>query len=683
MAKPIFAFLVSITLAALLTATPAVRADMRSADEAHELWKYRDAYRDYLSEAQKGNHVAENMVGAMQLWGLGTGKNVGIAAKNFRQSANQGNPVAMSNLGWLYQEGIGVQADLATAADWYGKAARLGDERGRVMQPILTVLLKQREGSQVGSAETGIPDSILIGAPAGRCEPVVRGLLVSAESKLGEPVVFTGSPNWFFVRPGEVHEEISPGHKDPDLSTELINEYSQAGCFADAARLLDRLRQDDPARRNAARRAVITALIHAGHHDPAIALAYANGHASSRSDTNNLLPTVIRETASAGDVAMSIKFMKTLVGMEGKRFQRGFSDTLMFLAGSRDDRDYVKLASSVGSPLNLSIDTNIWLVMAHYRLGNQDQAMQALNAAETNAGKYLARDPISAPSTSIAGMQALLAPERVDRTVQDIASPNPVFRINALSRAVRLSSDHRLRLHWLAQTDKLAPLALQRYRLKAEDDFETYTLCEATLDYARVGEYRKALALLQKRGCNTRPQGESVAPENMRQIFRFAAHRNETAKILPLIPSRKSMQQKGARPSYLIYVAYGLVRAGQNARGLDYLRLLAETNGSHRWNAGVLAAIGAAANPAFPFEKWIQELLAHEKEIGISRWDSLRIMFSACVRVRGLDGATRLAATLTEDELATAQIGIVQGLRNHEPVSKSDIYPRIVEPWIP
>jgi hypothetical protein len=121
-------------------------------------------------------------------------------------------------------------------------------------------------------------------------------------------------------------------------------------------------------------------------------------------------------------------------------------------------------------------------------------------------------------------------------------------------------------------------------------------------------------------------------------------------------------------------VIYGLVRAGRFDEAFSYLKVY-ET-GQHGLSQDLVAAINELTTPEFPFGKWIEELLAKRIELQVSQWDTLRIMFAACAKQRGLAEASALAAKLADDEFAAAQVGIAQGLRNGA-VSPPNTYQRL------
>jgi TPR repeat protein len=76
-----------------------------------------------MQKAERGDAVAQNILGSWYAAGRGVPRNYAEALKWFRRSAAQGYAVAQNRLGLCYASGLGVPRDYAEAARWYRKAA--------------------------------------------------------------------------------------------------------------------------------------------------------------------------------------------------------------------------------------------------------------------------------------------------------------------------------------------------------------------------------------------------------------------------------------------------------------------------------------------------------------------------------------------------------------------------------
>ena len=99
--------------------------------QAYDKGDYAKALAIWRAGAKKGNRVAQFMLGAMYLDGVGVPKSPTEAAKWFRLAAKQGHRWAQFNLGCLYSEGIGVPKDRTEAITWYTLAANQGDQNSQ------------------------------------------------------------------------------------------------------------------------------------------------------------------------------------------------------------------------------------------------------------------------------------------------------------------------------------------------------------------------------------------------------------------------------------------------------------------------------------------------------------------------------------------------------------------------
>jgi TPR repeat protein len=82
-------------------------------------------------QAEKGDRVAQNVLGDCYRTGTGLAKDTVQAVSWYRKSAEQGYAKAQNNLGACYEGGVGVAQDYAQAVYWYRKAADLGFADGQ------------------------------------------------------------------------------------------------------------------------------------------------------------------------------------------------------------------------------------------------------------------------------------------------------------------------------------------------------------------------------------------------------------------------------------------------------------------------------------------------------------------------------------------------------------------------
>jgi serine/threonine protein kinase len=88
--------------------------------------QYPEAAKWYAKAAERGNADAQNELGHLYQFGLGTEKDNAQAFQWFRKAADQGNPGGQANLGWMYQYGLGVNQDNSQAFQLYQKSALSG-----------------------------------------------------------------------------------------------------------------------------------------------------------------------------------------------------------------------------------------------------------------------------------------------------------------------------------------------------------------------------------------------------------------------------------------------------------------------------------------------------------------------------------------------------------------------------
>src|SRR5208283_2597578 len=96
-----------------------------------------------LAKANKGDAVAERLVGLAYMKGQGVDWNYAEAATWFRKAANHGDAWAQFNLAVLYRDGMGVPQDNVKAAELYRQAADQGLARA---QHNLALLYEHGDG---------------------------------------------------------------------------------------------------------------------------------------------------------------------------------------------------------------------------------------------------------------------------------------------------------------------------------------------------------------------------------------------------------------------------------------------------------------------------------------------------------------------------------------------------------
>lgn len=81
--------------------------------------QYSLARHYYEEEVDSGSVQAMNHLANLHLLGLGTDKNIDVAAQLYLDASARGFGPAQLNLGHLYRQGIGVQKDALRAFGWY------------------------------------------------------------------------------------------------------------------------------------------------------------------------------------------------------------------------------------------------------------------------------------------------------------------------------------------------------------------------------------------------------------------------------------------------------------------------------------------------------------------------------------------------------------------------------------
>jgi len=88
--------------------------------------RYLSVLADCLDAAERGNPIAQFVLGTRYEQGEGVAQDYERAAYWYRKAAAQGDLNAQYNLGVLYFEGKGMAQDYEQAAHWFRKAAEHG-----------------------------------------------------------------------------------------------------------------------------------------------------------------------------------------------------------------------------------------------------------------------------------------------------------------------------------------------------------------------------------------------------------------------------------------------------------------------------------------------------------------------------------------------------------------------------
>ena len=103
-------------------------ADMKEADQAYDKGDYSKAFSEWNTEAWKGNMLAQYYLGNLYEDGLGTERNLELAAYWYRSAAREGLDLAQFRLGWLHLTGQGIRKDFIESARWFQLSAEQGHE---------------------------------------------------------------------------------------------------------------------------------------------------------------------------------------------------------------------------------------------------------------------------------------------------------------------------------------------------------------------------------------------------------------------------------------------------------------------------------------------------------------------------------------------------------------------------
>jgi TPR repeat protein len=111
---------------------------------------FGQAMKWHRKAADQGEPKAQFSVGVMYFKGLGTAVNHAEAFKWYRRAADQGDPAAQYNLGAMYAKGEVVAQDKVTAAMWYTVAATA---RVRAAEAAKRQLARSMSPAQLAEAE--------------------------------------------------------------------------------------------------------------------------------------------------------------------------------------------------------------------------------------------------------------------------------------------------------------------------------------------------------------------------------------------------------------------------------------------------------------------------------------------------------------------------------------------------
>lgn len=101
--------------------------NLLEAESGAQYW-FRKALPGLLSNANRGDSLAQSILGGMYENGTGVTENDKQAIYWYRKAAEKNQIMALNDLGRIYEYGIlGVSKDIPQAIKWYQKAARLGN----------------------------------------------------------------------------------------------------------------------------------------------------------------------------------------------------------------------------------------------------------------------------------------------------------------------------------------------------------------------------------------------------------------------------------------------------------------------------------------------------------------------------------------------------------------------------
>lgn len=100
--------------------------------------------------ADRGEPIAQSLIGAMYSQGNGAPRDIAEAGKWFQKSANQGEVVAQFMLGVMYANGDGVPVNYVQSYKWYNLAAAQGNADSKTQRAIIE---KKMSREQIAEAQ--------------------------------------------------------------------------------------------------------------------------------------------------------------------------------------------------------------------------------------------------------------------------------------------------------------------------------------------------------------------------------------------------------------------------------------------------------------------------------------------------------------------------------------------------
>jgi|GEM_PF-4256453 len=628
---------------------------------------YPNARQDLALKAAQGDGKAAVIMGAMSLWGRGTPQNLNEAADWFGKGASQGDPVAMADLASMYQDGRGMPPDLSEALTWYGKAASKGERRAALILPVIKAVALQRTRSHLPMTAP-LSDTELFGLEGGECNAKIKKVLQDAESHLAVTAVPLNSAA---ALPGQLSLMASFVPTPYELYAELAAEYSWAGCFADAARVMDSHKSFGRIARDNALYEVADALVHHGATSRAVALAYT---AETERTQERIIWRILTRIALDGRADSTVDLGETLVKQDGQPITAASYVVAQNLLKAADYRNLIKVDSTGPLRDKLEVEGNLDLADAYFHLNDTKSALRALQAAESNLPQNHpdSTKPSGYSPGHLARLQALLKPETVDTTLDRSSNKQAIFRIETLNYAVAAAREQTWRQHWVDEIDSLTPNAQEQLKSGRLD--MTNIICGAADSHASVAHYQKALDLRQQWHCEKNAVSPNALADNLAGVLRVAAINNAVSNAVEIIPADMRESKSTYRP-YLMPLLFGYERAGEHDRALAVLRQLTSMANRPQENLiETIAEVGQIADINFPVDAWIAEIRTNRMRIGLSKWDTYRILFAVCARTRGVDEANRLAAGLSADDMTAADIGIAEGSRHYQIAPNNPIF---------
>jgi TPR repeat protein len=132
------AYLLEIDVEPTAADATSTTSELAGAIRALEAGEDDRAFELFSTLAAGGHAEAQNDLGYLYEFGIGTASDDALAVHWYRLAARQGHAVAQTNLGYLIEHGRGSPQDLAEAARWYRLAAEQGEARAQTNLAWLT-----------------------------------------------------------------------------------------------------------------------------------------------------------------------------------------------------------------------------------------------------------------------------------------------------------------------------------------------------------------------------------------------------------------------------------------------------------------------------------------------------------------------------------------------------------------